>query len=147
MSSDRKIRILLSTDDDGHGRGYHVVATGLRNAGIEVILGGAQRPKEIAHTAMVEGVDFIGYRIMAGEPPTLVSMLLDRIKEIGAEDIQLIVGGIISRQSALELKQMGVGEVFPPGSMIRSIVKYLKEHSRRQSAQGLEKGKEPEETP
>ena len=143
MKSERKIRMLLCTDDNGHGRGYHVVATGLRNAGIEVILGGLQRPKEISQTAIVEGVDFIGYRIMAGEPIILVSMLLEAIKEKAAEDIQLIVGGIISKQSAAKLKEMGVDEVFPPGTLIKTIVKYLNDHRRRGSAKSIEKGSEP----
>ena len=67
------IRVLFSADETGHSIGYHTIATALRDAGVEIILGGPQIPREIASTAIQEGVDIIAYRIMGAHPPTLVS--------------------------------------------------------------------------
>src|SRR3972149_5104864 len=67
----RTLRVLLVQDSTGHSTGYHVVARGLRDAGHEVILGGALLPREIARLAGEEGADAIGYRIMDAAPAIL----------------------------------------------------------------------------
>ena len=68
----------MITDSIGHTRGYHLVSTALRDAGMEVVLGGIQVPKEIAITAMQEDVDAIGYHIMCmwRTEPTIVLLVL-----------------------------------------------------------------------
>lgn len=122
MSSRKKTRVLLVMDSSGHSTGYYVVAKGLREAGIEVILGGYQIPREIVDTAMEEDVDFIGYRIMDGAPDILVGRLMELLKEKGIFDVRVIVGGIIPPHKVLLLKSMGVREVFTPGTRIHEIV-------------------------
>jgi len=127
---ERKIRILLTRHTlDGHEAGYNILATGLREHGIEVILGGAQLPEEIADTAIQEDVDFIGFRTMAGDPIYLVETIFQKLRDKGV-DIPIIVGGIIRSREIPQLKQMGVVEVFGPGSSIDSIADLMKRSHR-----------------
>jgi methylmalonyl-CoA mutase C-terminal domain/subunit len=127
---ENKIRMLLTRHPmDGHEAGYNILATGLRERGIEVILGGAQLPEEAAETAIQEDVDFIGFRNMAGDPIYLVETLLHKLKEQGA-DIPIIAGGIIRPREVTKLKEMGVIEVFGPGTSIDSISSLMKQHHR-----------------
>jgi methylmalonyl-CoA mutase C-terminal domain/subunit len=125
---EKKIRMLLTRHPyDGHERGYNVVATGLRERGIEVILGGAQLAGEIVETAIQEDVDFIGYRITSGEPTILVEILFQKLKEKGA-DIPVIVGGIVPTKDIPRLKGMGVTEIFRPGNSMDSIADFVKNY-------------------
>jgi len=114
---------------DGHERGYNVVATGLRERGIEVILGGTQLAGEIAETAIQEDVDFIGYRITSGEPTILVEILFQKLKEKGT-DIPVIVGGVVPTKDIPRLKEMGVIEIFRPGNSMDSIADFIKNYHR-----------------
>ena len=98
------------------------MAKGLQEAGIEVVLGGYQIPREIVDTAVEEDVDFIGYRIMDGAPDILVGRLMSLLKERGVPDIKVIVGGIIPPGTIPLIKGMGVREVFTPGTKIQDIV-------------------------
>jgi methylmalonyl-CoA mutase C-terminal domain/subunit len=128
FNMDKKIRMLLARHPlDGHEAGYNILATGLREHGIEVILGGAQLPEEIAETAIQEDVDFIGFRNMAGDPIYLVEVLFQKLREKGA-DISVIVGGIIRSREIPQLKEMGVIQVFGPGSTIDSIADLMKRY-------------------
>jgi len=127
---ENKIRMLLTRHPmDGHEAGYNILATGLRERGIEVILGDAQLPEEAAETAIQEDVDFIGFRNMAGDPIYLVETLLHKLKEKGA-DIPIIAGGIIRPREVTKLKEMGVIEVFGPGTSIDSISSLRKQDHR-----------------
>ncbi|MDD5094130.1 MAG: cobalamin-dependent protein [Dehalococcoidia bacterium] len=128
MEKDRRIRLLLVRNPfDGHVSGYNVVATRLRDEGIEVILGGALFAEQIADTAIQEDADFIGYRIMAGDGPVLVEQLLQILKDKDA-DIPIIVGGVIPAENKPRLKAMGVVDVFGPGSTAASMVSCMKDH-------------------
>ena len=127
---EKKIRMLLTRHPlDGHEAGYNILATGLREHGIEVILGGAQLPEEVAETAIQEDVDFIGLRNMAGDPIYLIETLLKKLREKGA-DIPVIVGGIIRPREVTKLKEMGIVEVFGPGTSIDSIASLMERYHR-----------------
>ena len=119
------LKILLSADETGHSMGYHTIATALRDAGMEVILGGTQIPREIAHTAIQEDVDIIAYRIMGAHPPTLVSRLAKVLKERSAESIPIVVGGAILPKQEDPLREMGALGVFPIGSSLSSVVGFF----------------------
>ena len=122
MDTKRRKKILLVKHPyDGHERGYYIIAKWLRDAGMEVVLGGGQLALEIVDTATQEDVDVIGYRIMSVAPDIVVSELFKKLKKKGV-DIPVIVGGIISEQEITNLKKLGVVEVFPPGSSLDSIV-------------------------
>ncbi len=124
---ERPIRFLLSRDDTRHTRGYWVVASILREAGVEVILGGIQIPRQIAETAVQEDADIIGYRIMHGQPRILISVLFEKMKEKGIQDRAVVVGGIIPEEDEALIRELGVKEVFHPLTPLETVVKRVKE--------------------
>jgi methylmalonyl-CoA mutase C-terminal domain/subunit len=121
-----KLRILLANDSVGHTRGYYLIAQTLREAGMEVILGGVQMPREIAITSIQEDVDVIGYHIMCGEPKILVQELFKELKKRGAAETPVVIGGIVPPWQISELEQMGVKKVFLPGSSLRAIIEFFR---------------------
>ena len=122
----RPIRFLLSRDDYGHTRGYLIVATTLREAGIEVILGGEQTPRQVVETAVQEDADIIGYRIMHGAPKVLVPLLFEKMKEKGIGDTPVVIGGIVPEEEEALIREMGVKDVFHPFTPLDNIVKRIK---------------------
>ncbi|MEL9929939.1 MAG: cobalamin B12-binding domain-containing protein [Sulfolobales archaeon] len=113
---------------DGHDRGAKVVARALRDAGFEVVYTGIrQTPEMIVNTALQEDADVIGISMLSGSHMTLVPMVLKLLKDNGAEDIKVVVGGTIPPDDAEKLKEMGVAEVFPPDTPLSYIVKRIKE--------------------
>lgn len=116
-----RIRLLLSRDDYYHQRGYWVVAKALSEAGLEVILGGIQTPKEAVQTAIQEDVDIIGYRLMDASPKVVMQILFDEMKKAGLEDIPVIVGGIVSEKDEKLIREMGVKEIFRPNNPLEQI--------------------------
>jgi methylmalonyl-CoA mutase C-terminal domain/subunit len=123
---ERKIRFLLSRDDYYHQRGYWVIAKSLRNAGLEVVLGGIQTPDEIVETAIHESVDIIGYRIMNAAPFIVVSRLIEKMKEKGIENIPIVVGGIVSQNDEYRLREIGVSDIFHPYTPLNQIFSKIK---------------------
>jgi methylmalonyl-CoA mutase, C-terminal domain len=130
MTGDKKVRMLLTKHPlDGHESGYNILARGLREQGIEVIIGGSQMTNEIVDTAIQEDVDFIGYRIMAGDPLYLVDELNKRLKQKNA-DIPVIIGGIIRAKDFNTLKKKGVAAIFIPGSLLSEIANFMKTYKK-----------------
>lgn len=120
----KKIRVLIGKIGlDGHDVGAKVVAAALRDAGMEVIYTGLrQTPENIVNTAIQEDVSVIGISILSGSHLPLISRLMEVLKSEGADDIKVIVGGIIPAEDVQPLKAMGVYEVFPPESDMQAIV-------------------------
>lgn len=127
MNQKRKIRVLVAKPGlDGHERGAHVVAYGLRDAGFEVIYTGLrQTTEQIVNAAIQEDVDVIGLSILSGAHVSLTRKVLDELKNQKAEDIMVIVGGIVPNQDISELKEMGVREVFTAGTPISAISDFI----------------------
>src|SRR5438046_6673585 len=93
---------------DGHDRGAKIIARALRDAGMEVIYTGLhQTPEQIVETAIQEDADAVGISILSGAHMTLVPRILDGLKENGAEDVLVLVGGTIRNEDADELRQQG----------------------------------------
>ncbi len=117
---------------DGHDRGAKVVARALRDAGMEVIYTGIrQTPEQIAQTAVDEDVDVLGISILSGAHMKLVPKILKLLKDKGS-DVPVFVGGIIPREDVEKLKEMGVIEVYGPGTPTLEIAEQVKsfvEHS------------------
>lgn len=112
---------------DGHDRGAKVVAHALRDAGFEVIYSGLKRtPEEIVAEAVQEDVDVIGLSVLSGAHLTLSRKVLDRLREAGAGDIALVVGGTIPAKDAEALTAMGVRRVFPMGTALPDIVAFFR---------------------
>jgi methylmalonyl-CoA mutase cobalamin-binding domain/chain len=123
-----KIRVVIAKPGlDGHDRGAKIIARALRDAGMEVIYTGLhQTPEQIVETAIQEDADAVGISILSGAHMTLVPRILEGLKENGAEDVLVIVGGTIPKKDAGELKGMGVAEIFTPGAPTSEIVDFLK---------------------
>ncbi len=135
-AKEKKIRVLVAKVGlDGHDRGAKVVARALRDAGMEVIYTGIrQTPEQIVETAIQEDVDVIGISILSGAHDVLIPRVLELLKEKGATDILVIVGGIIPKEDAEKLKQMGVAEVFGPGTMSETIINFINEKVKGKKA-------------
>lgn len=126
----RKIRILVAKPGlDGHDRGARIVARAFRDAGFEVIYTGLhQTPEQIVNAAIQEDVDLVGLSSLAAAHRFLFQRVIDLLKEEGAEDIQVIGGGIIPEKDIDKLKAIGVKEVFLPGTSLEAIVQWVKGH-------------------
>jgi methylmalonyl-CoA mutase C-terminal domain/subunit len=124
------IRIVVAKPGlDGHDRGAKVIARALRDAGHEVIYTGLhQTPEQIVETAIQEDADVIGLSVLSGAHLTLFERLMGLLAERDARDIVVIGGGIIPQADIPLLKQMGVAEVFTPGSPTTAIVDWVRVH-------------------
>ena len=131
--TDKKIRVLISKPGiDGHWRGGIVVSRALRDAGMEIIFGGFQNIKEIVESAIHEDVDVIGLSIHSGAHLSYTKQMIDLLKEKGVlNDIIILVGGVIPAQDFPKLKEMGVANVYGPGSMTNDIVEFIKKRTKK----------------
>jgi methylmalonyl-CoA mutase, C-terminal domain len=125
----RKIRVVVAKPGlDGHDRGAKIIARALRDAGMEVIYTGLhQTPEQIAETVIQEDAHAIGLSILSGAHMTLVPRVAELLREQGAEDVVLTVGGTIPADDIPELKELGVAEVFTPGASTQEIVDFIRE--------------------
>ena len=132
-SANRKIRVVVAKPGlDGHDRGAKIIARALRDAGMEVIYTGLhQTPEQIAETVLQEDADAVGLSILSGAHMTLVPRVVALLKEQGAEDVVVTVGGTIPADDVPELKSLGVAEVFTPGSSTQSIIDFITEATGR----------------
>jgi len=122
----KRIRVLIySSTLEGHWRGIAVVTVALRDAGMEVIYGGPLTPEEAVSTAAQEGVDVIG--ISVGGRYQVVQKVIELLAENDLQPL-VIAGGTVAPPDIPVLKEMGVSEVFPPGSRLDSIVDYIKQN-------------------
>ena len=126
---DRKVRVLVAKPGlDGHDRGAKVVASALRDAGMEVIYTGLhQTPEMIVEAAIQEDVDVIGLSILSGAHMTLFPRVLELLKRKGVDDVLVIGGGIIPQSDVDQLRKLGIARIFGPGSPTIEIADYLKE--------------------
>jgi methylmalonyl-CoA mutase C-terminal domain/subunit len=121
------IRVVVAKPGlDGHDRGAKVVARALRDAGFEVIYTGLhQSPEQIIATAIQEDVQAIGLSILSGAHMTIFDRIMKLLKDNKAENIVVFGGGIIPEADKLALKEMGVGEIFTPGTPTAEIISWL----------------------
>jgi methylmalonyl-CoA mutase, C-terminal domain len=122
----KKIRVLLTKIGlDGHDRGVKVVATALREAGMEVIYTGPwQVIDNVVETALQEDVDVIGISSLAYDH-LLVPKLMECLKQRRLDGPTVIVGGVIPDQDIPLLKNSGVAAVFPSGTALDNIVQFI----------------------
>ncbi len=122
-----KIRVVVAKPGlDGHDRGAKIIARALRDAGMEVIYTGLhQTPAQIAATVIQEDAHAVGLSILSGAHMTLVPKVVELLREQGAGDVLVTVGGTIPAGDIPELKERGVAEVFTPGTSTDDIVEFL----------------------
>ena len=123
----RPIRILIAKVGlDGHDRGAKVIASFLRDAGMEVIYTGLrQTPEMVVNAALQEDVDVIGVSILSGAHMTVFPRILQLMKEKELDEVLLTGGGIIPDADMKKLEAMGCGKLFPPGTETKQIVTYI----------------------
>jgi methylmalonyl-CoA mutase, C-terminal domain len=132
----RPIRVLVAKVGlDGHDRGAKVIASFLRDAGMEVIYTGLrQTPEMVVNAALQEDVDAIGVSILSGAHMTVFPKIQALMKEKGLDDVLLTGGGIIPDADMKKLSELGVGRLFPPGTDTQTIIEYIttyvQEHRR-----------------
>jgi methylmalonyl-CoA mutase C-terminal domain/subunit len=123
----RPIRVLVAKVGlDGHDRGAKVIATSLRDAGMEVIYTGLrQTPEMVVKAASQEDVDVIGVSILSGAHNTIFPKLMALLKDEGMGHVLLTGGGIIPDEDINQLAAIGVGRLFAPGTPTSEIAAYI----------------------
>lgn len=129
IAFNRPIRVLVAKVGlDGHDRGAKIIATALRNAGMEVIYTGLrQTPEMVVNTALQEDVDAIGISILSGAHMTVFPKIMQLLKEKEMNDVLVTGGGIIPDDDMKELNELGAGKLFSPGANTTDIVNYIKD--------------------
>jgi methylmalonyl-CoA mutase C-terminal domain/subunit len=124
---DRPIRVVVAKPGlDGHDRGAKIIARTLRDAGMEVIYTGLhQTPEQIVETVIQEDADAVGLSILSGAHMTLVPRIMELLREQGADDVLVVLGGTIPADDIPLLKEQGVAEVYTPGAPTAEIVDFL----------------------
>ncbi|HXE46249.1 MAG TPA: cobalamin B12-binding domain-containing protein [Conexibacter sp.] len=127
-TTERKIRVVVAKPGlDGHDRGAKIIARALRDAGMEVIYTGLhQTPEQIVETVIHEDADAVGLSILSGAHMTLVPRVVELLREQDVNDVVVTVGGTIPADDIPELKQLGVAEVFTPGTPTQDIVEFVR---------------------
>jgi methylmalonyl-CoA mutase, C-terminal domain len=127
-STEKKIRVVVAKPGlDGHDRGAKIIARALRDAGMEVIYTGLhQTPEQIVETVIQEDADAVGLSILSGAHMTLVPRVLQLLKDQGADDVIVTLGGTIPSDDVKELKDLGVAEVFTPGASTQQAVDFIR---------------------
>lgn len=125
---DRPIRVLVAKVGlDGHDRGAKIIATALRDAGMEVIYTGLrQTPEMVVNAALQEDVDAIGISILSGAHNTIFPKVIKLMREKEMNDVLLTGGGIIPEDDMQQLNALGVGKLFPPGTTTTDIANYIR---------------------
>ncbi|WP_138760627.1 methylmalonyl-CoA mutase [Modestobacter altitudinis] len=123
----RRPRILVAKmGQDGHDRGQKVIATAFADLGFDVDVGPLfQTPDEVARQAVEADVHVVGVSSLAAGHLTLVPALRDALAALGADDVLVVVGGVIPPDDVPTLKEMGAAAVFPPGTVIADAAQDL----------------------
>ena len=126
---ERTIRVVVAKVGlDGHDRGAKIIARALRDAGMEDIYTGLhQTPEQVVEAAIQEDADAIGVSILSGAHMTLIPRIIELLEENEAEDILVFCGGTIPRDDIRRLKELGVGEIFTPGTPTQKAVEYVRQ--------------------
>jgi (2R)-ethylmalonyl-CoA mutase len=132
----RRLKFLVGKPGlDGHSNGAEQIAVRARDAGMDVVYEGIRlTPTQIANSAAQEGVHVVGLSILSGSHAELIPAVLQAMKDAGAGDVPVIVGGIIPESDAARLKEAGVAAVYTPkdwdlNRMMRDIVELVAERN------------------
>jgi methylmalonyl-CoA mutase C-terminal domain/subunit len=125
----RVIRVLVGKAGlDGHDKGALLLASRLRNTGMEVIYSGLrQTVNQIIATAIQEDVDVIGISILSGAHLSVAGKLIARMEQEGIMDKRLMMGGFIPDEDIPHLKALGVTGVFTQGASFDDIVAFIRD--------------------
>jgi methylmalonyl-CoA mutase len=123
----RRPRILVAKmGQDGHDRGQKVIATAFADLGFDVDVGPLfQTPEEVARQAVEADVHVVGVNSLAAGHLTLVPALREALHELGADDVLIVVGGVIPPDDVPALKEAGAVAVYQPGTVIAEAAQEL----------------------
>jgi len=110
-----------------------VVGQALRDAGMEVIFVGNQSPEAIATAAIQESVDVVGLSSLSGNHLTLAPKIVESLHNHDLKDILVVLGGTIPQSDIPGLKKAGIRGVFPSGTPLTDIVKFVDRETKRKS--------------
>ncbi|MEN9719385.1 MAG: Methylmalonyl-CoA mutase [Pseudomonadota bacterium] len=129
----RRPRVMISKlGQDGHDRGAKVVATAFADLGFDVDMGPLfQTPEECARQAIENDVHAVGVSTLAAGHKTLVPAIIEELKNQGADDIIVFVGGVIPRQDYDFLYEAGVKGIYGPGTPIPASAKDVLEQIKK----------------
>jgi (2R)-ethylmalonyl-CoA mutase len=130
----RRLKFLVGKPGlDGHSNGAEQIAVRARDAGMDVVYEGIRlTPSQIANSAAQEGVHVVGLSILSGSHRELIPAVLGALRDAGAGDIPVVVGGIIPESDARSLRGAGVAAVYTPkdwhlNQMMRDIISLVGE--------------------
>jgi methylmalonyl-CoA mutase C-terminal domain/subunit len=126
----KKLKILMAKPGlEGHWVGLLVVSRALRDAGHEVIYAGNMTPEAIATAAVEEDADIVGLSILSANYLQLVPRVIEELRRRGKGDTRVLLGGIIFTEDFEQLRGMGVAGIFPSGTPLADIVRFVGEEA------------------
>ncbi len=133
MAKEKKIKVIVTKVGlDGHDRGAKVVASLLKEAGMEVIyMGLFNTPDDIINAAIEEDVDVIGLSFLSGEHLVFTPIMVEKLKENGLEDVLLIAGGTIPVEDIPPMESCGISKVFRAGTLSKKYVDFIFENVKQ----------------
>ena len=136
MTTQYSVRVLVAKPGlDGHDRGAKIIASALRDAGMDVIYTGIrQTPQMIVEAALQEDVDVIGLSILSGAHMDLFPQIFDGLDLNEMRDVPVIAGGIIPESDRVALGEMGVSAIYGPGTPTTDIVERVRELAAERQA-------------
>ncbi|UCG36960.1 MAG: cobalamin B12-binding domain-containing protein [Candidatus Bathyarchaeota archaeon] len=125
----KKIRVVVAKPGlDSHDRGAKIVARALRDAGMEVIYTGLrQTPEQIVETVLQEDANVLGLSILSGAHLTLFPRIINLMRQRDLVDVLVFAGGIIPEEDVPTLKNIGIKEIFGPGTPTETVVTFIRE--------------------
>lgn len=134
----RRLKMLVGKPGlDGHSNGAEQIAVRARDCGMEVVYEGIRlTPAEIVNAAIEEDVHIVGLSILSGSHVALLKDVMERLRKEGADDIPVVVGGIIPPEDETALKAMGVAAVYTPkdfkvNTIMADIVRIVAERQEK----------------
>ena len=123
----KRIRVIMAKPGlDGHDRGIKILATAFRENGMEVIyLGLRQTPEKIVNAAIQEDADGIALSVLSGAHMTIFKKVKQLLEKENISDILITGGGIIPENDMKELYDLGIGNLFGPGTPVKEIIDYI----------------------
>ena len=123
----KRIRVIMAKPGlDGHDRGIKILARAFRENGMEVIyLGLRQTPEKIVNAAIQEDADVIALSVLSGAHMTIFKKVKQLLEKENISDILITGGGIIPENDMKELYDLGIGNLFGPGTPVKEIIDYI----------------------
>ena len=129
---EKKVRILLTIARfDGHDRGVRYLARKLMDFGLEVIFTRYTFPLDVVNTVVQEDVAAVGISFSVGGHKSITSEVINGLKEKGIDDVLVVLGGVIPNAEVKELIDIGVGNVYGPGSDAKDIAQFVKANVKK----------------